>query len=169
VHLTIAALTHLDTSFILRIIGDGPARPRLEQLVDRLGLRDRVIFLGRLSDEDVQRWFRTARVYVSMSAHEAFGITLYEALAAGARVVASDIPAFQEVAAAAGASIDLTGLRTEPAQLAHLIRTSTALPRAAQVLSAVVGWETVIDRTIALYQTMLHDEHMVLYHSQQRR
>src|SRR5438105_10543857 len=78
VHLTIEALAHLPATFVLRVIGDGPARQTLEDLATRVGLGERVAFLGRVGDEVLRRWFRTARVYVSMSGHEACGVTLFE-------------------------------------------------------------------------------------------
>src|SRR5262249_21328590 len=51
VHAVLEALPYLDERFVLRVVGDGPARADLEALADRLRLRGRVAFLGRVSDE----------------------------------------------------------------------------------------------------------------------
>jgi glycosyltransferase involved in cell wall biosynthesis len=156
VHQTIGALAHLDESYVLRIVGDGPARARLEDLAGRLGLRERVLFLGRVSDGAVRRWFRTADVYVSMSEHEAFGITLLEALAAGSGVVASDIPAYREVAANAGSgTVTLTPLEATGATLAQAIR-DAARARGGAHAAHVPSWDAVADRTLELYCAVLH-------------
>ena len=45
----------------LRIVGDGDDRARLEQKAAALGLGDRVVFLGRLDDEALEREYRGAR------------------------------------------------------------------------------------------------------------
>lgn len=79
----------------LVVIGDGPGRSGLEQLARGLGTR--ATFAGRVDAATLHRWLRSAAVVVSASRHEAFGLTLLEGLTAGARVVASDIPAHREV------------------------------------------------------------------------
>jgi glycosyltransferase involved in cell wall biosynthesis len=94
----IGALPHLPPRYRLVLIGEGPARSTLESLVRKLNIQGRVRFLGSVERSELERWYRTAAVYVSFSAHEAFGLTLLEAAAAGSAVVASSIPAHREVA-----------------------------------------------------------------------
>lgn len=98
VHLIIEAMQHLDKKYILRIAGDGPYKSHLVQQVQTLGLGERVQFLSGLKNEEIYRWYKTCSVFVTLSELEAFGITLMEAVAAKKPVVASDIPAFQEIA-----------------------------------------------------------------------
>jgi glycosyltransferase involved in cell wall biosynthesis len=66
----------------LRIVGDGPERPRLERHA-----HGDVEFLGRLSDEDVRRLYRRAGVTL-LPGEEDFGIVPLEAQACGRPVVA---------------------------------------------------------------------------------
>jgi glycosyltransferase involved in cell wall biosynthesis len=156
---TIQALAHLESTYILRIIGDGPDRTRLEQLTKRLGLQDRVAFLGEVRDEDVRRWFRTARVYVSMSTHEAFGITLYEALAAGTNVVASDIPAYCDVADSAPERVTLVKPRVPSIMLARLIQAMAEQSTLEVTTPVLPSWLTVAERTLVLYQSLMDPAH----------
>ena len=59
-------------------------------------LRGRFSFLGRISEDEKADFLHSIGVYVAPNTGgESFGIILAEALAAGAAVVASDIPAFQ--------------------------------------------------------------------------
>ena len=70
--------------------GDPPALPR--------SLRDRVVFLGLVSDEDKARFYRSVDVFVAPNTGgESFGIVLLEALGAGTPIVASDLDAFRQV------------------------------------------------------------------------
>jgi glycosyltransferase involved in cell wall biosynthesis len=69
------------------IVGDGPERPRLERLAARLGVDDRVRFLGRR--DDVADLLTACDVYVQPSRHEGLGVAALEAMAAGRPVVAS--------------------------------------------------------------------------------
>jgi glycosyltransferase involved in cell wall biosynthesis len=93
----------------LVVVGDGPDRTRLERHAQVAGPGWPVHFAGRIPDAVLDQLFVTARVVVSASDHEAFGLTLAEGLVSGARVVASAIPAHTELArrAGLGAAVDL--------------------------------------------------------------
>lgn len=96
VDLVVRAMSALGNEAELVVLGDGADRPRLERLAREGAVHCR--FVGRVPAPDVARWLTTASVVVSASEREAFGLTLLEALTAGARVVASAIPAHREVA-----------------------------------------------------------------------
>jgi phosphatidylinositol alpha-mannosyltransferase len=62
------------------------------------GLRDRVRFLGLVSDADKVRAFASADIYVAPNTGgESFGIVLLESMSAGTPVVASNLEAFASV------------------------------------------------------------------------
>ncbi len=118
----ITALPHLPPRYRLVLVGEGPARSVLESLVTKLDVQSRVRFLGKVERSELDRWYRTAAVYVSFSAHEAFGLTLLEAAAAGTAVIASSIPAHREVAGyAPEAQIRLVDPAVNPTELAQAI------------------------------------------------
>jgi phosphatidyl-myo-inositol alpha-mannosyltransferase len=61
-------------------------------------VRERVEFLGMISDEDKARLLRSVDLYVAPNTGgESFGIILVEAMSAGAPVLASDLDAFAQV------------------------------------------------------------------------
>jgi phosphatidylinositol alpha-mannosyltransferase len=61
-------------------------------------LRNRVEFLGKISEEDKADFLASVSLYIAPNTGgESFGIILAEAMAGGAAVVASDIPAFADV------------------------------------------------------------------------
>ena len=61
-------------------------------------LRNRVEFLGKISEEDKADFLASVSLYIAPNTGgESFGIILAEAMAGGASVVASDIPAFADV------------------------------------------------------------------------
>lgn len=81
----------------LYVVGDGPEREEAQSLVSG-PLRADVVFLGRVSDDELPRFFRSCDVFVSPAlSGESFGIVLIEAMAAGRAVVASDIPGYRSV------------------------------------------------------------------------
>jgi phosphatidylinositol alpha-1,6-mannosyltransferase len=69
--------------------GGGPDRPRLEAKATSLGLGDRVIFAGRIAEEEKVAHYHLADAYVMPSRGEGFGIVILEALACGVPALAS--------------------------------------------------------------------------------
>jgi glycosyltransferase involved in cell wall biosynthesis len=79
----------------LNLIGDGPRRSELQNLVERLGLGDAVSFQG--IRRDVPEIMASADAVVLATHTEGFPNVLIEAMAVGVPVVASDIPPCREV------------------------------------------------------------------------
>ena len=69
------------------LAGDGPARKHLEELTYRLGVRDRVEFLGEIPRAEVLEWLGRADVFVHPSLHDSGGWATIEAMAAGVPVI----------------------------------------------------------------------------------
>ncbi|MFF9776203.1 glycosyltransferase family 4 protein [Streptomyces sp. NPDC013978] len=74
----------------LRIYGRGPQKENLRELIDRLGLHDRVFLMGAVSPIETE-WAKGAVAAVS-SDMESFGMTIVEAMHCGVPVVATDCP-----------------------------------------------------------------------------
>jgi phosphatidylinositol alpha-mannosyltransferase len=82
----------------IKIVIAGPGDP--ESFLEKLEphLRNRFTFLGRISEEEKANFMASVALYVAPNTGgESFGIILAEALAAGACVLASDIPAFDSL------------------------------------------------------------------------
>lgn len=79
----------------LQIIGEGPLRTTLNQLIMTLGLQSNVELLGFRSN--VGAHLRACDLYVHPSIHEPFGIAILEAMAAGKCVVASAVEGVPEI------------------------------------------------------------------------
>ncbi|MGW3241132.1 glycosyltransferase family 4 protein [Streptomyces sp. NPDC001070] len=80
----------------LLVAGRGDEAEAVEDLPREM--RDRVEFLGMVSDEDKARLLRSVDLYVAPNTGgESFGIILVEAMSAGAPVLASDLDAFRQV------------------------------------------------------------------------
>ena len=78
------------------IAGPGDSEEVLEKVDPQL--RPRVEFLGQISEEDTADFLASVSLYIAPNTGgESFGIILAEAMAGGAAVVASNIPAFADV------------------------------------------------------------------------
>ncbi|MBC5636752.1 glycosyltransferase family 4 protein [Ornithinibacillus sp. BX22] len=67
----------------LLIVGDGPYRSELENIASKLGITDKVIFVGMIPPEKVASYYQLGDVFVSASNSETQGLTYIEALANG--------------------------------------------------------------------------------------
>jgi colanic acid/amylovoran biosynthesis glycosyltransferase len=85
-----------------RIVGDGPLRGRLQQLIDELGLAERVELAGWRSQEEVRRMYADAHLFVLASVtaadgdEEGQGLVLQEAQAMGLPVICTRHNGFPE-------------------------------------------------------------------------
>ena len=81
----------------LQIIGNGPLRPRLEQLARELGVERQVCFRGEVDHAELPDVYRAADVLVVSSRHEAQGMVALEAAACGIPVAGTRVGILPEV------------------------------------------------------------------------
>lgn len=86
----IEAMLMLPQRFKLTIAGEGSLRPQLEQLVNRLGLEQRVNFVGWVESETKFELMQNSHIFVLAAKAESFGMGLIEAMACGLPVIALD-------------------------------------------------------------------------------
>ena len=80
------------------IIGNGPQKKELEEIVDKLDLKDKVIFLSAMPHHEIPKYYTAIDVGVFPSiGDEAFGTTIAEAMACGNPVVGSYVGGIPEI------------------------------------------------------------------------
>lgn len=145
----------------LWIAGDGPYEGELRALAGRIGVSERVHFLGRVEQGKLAALYRSCATLVATSfVNETFGMALCEAMACGAPVVASDFGGFREVVLDGE-----TGLLARPQDPEDLARKINVL-LADRVLAARMGeagrkrvdglfsWRAVGDRLEEVYKCL---------------
>jgi len=73
----------------------------LFEAIEGSPVRDRIVLTDYLHDDDLQALYSSCRAFVYPSIHEGFGLPPLEAMACGAAVIASRIPALEETTGAA--------------------------------------------------------------------
>ena len=81
----------------LVVVGDGTARPKLEDQIAKAGLSDQAHFLGRIVGDKLPQLYRTGTVFAITSKTETQSIVLMEAMASGLPCVAVDAGAIHEL------------------------------------------------------------------------
>lgn len=103
------ALVHEIEEVSLTIVGDGPERSKLSELVCRYGLSDRVAFTGELSRKAAYKELARFDVFIVSSESEGFCNAMVEAAAAGKPIIATRIEPLVEVMGEKGARFFAVG------------------------------------------------------------
>lgn len=149
-----------DSDWRLLIVGDGDKRVSYETLARALGLVDRVVFAGAVSDADLPSVYRASDVHIlpSVSKSEAFGLVTLEAAASGLPSIVSDLPGVRTLVeqgvtgrvVAPGLEEDLT-----QAMLGYLQAPELAKQMGAKARERVLGHytrATLADRLAEVYK-----------------
>jgi glycosyltransferase involved in cell wall biosynthesis len=151
----------LGPEFRLVVVGDGPERYRLVAYAGDLRISSRVHFVGAVSDAVLYRWLRTARVVVTLAGERGSGSQVTEACAAGASVVASDLPIHRRAAERSGGGhVIFVPPRGSPFDVADAIDEAARVsvhPSSQALAPAGPSWDTVIDSTWLLYEQLIGD------------
>jgi glycosyltransferase involved in cell wall biosynthesis len=155
VDLVVQAMREVAGHATLVVCGTGPEAARLHELAAAEGVAGSVRLLGGVSDDDLRRWQRTATVVVSLSTRESFGLSLAEGIAAGAAIVASDIPAHREMAAAMRATPTMVPEAAGAQDVAGALLAALAQGRPGRPSGTLRAWSDVASDTIAVYEAAL--------------
>ena len=140
------------------LVGDGPERRMLEEMVSRHGLEDRFTFLGFQPHDAIPRLMGAADLLVLPSIYEELGSVLLEGMHAGLPIVASDTGG---IAHAVGDAAVLVPPR-DPASLAGALDAVLAdaaqrreLADAARRRSRRFHWDALAEQVLAVYVSAL--------------
>jgi mannosyltransferase len=113
----------------------------LKKRIEAAGLQSRIVITGELPIEQVQRWYQRLTIYAFTSRNEGFGLTLIEAMAVGAALVASRAGAAELVV-----EDGVTGVLTPPGDADALVAALEPLMRdpAACTAMGAHGRERVV-------------------------
>ena len=75
----------------LTIAGDGPERQKLEELAEKLEIRPKVQFLGRVLNSKIPQLLKTSDIFVRPSRFEGFGASFIEAMAVGLPTIGTPV------------------------------------------------------------------------------
>lgn len=152
--LTLAALADLPDCVLL-IAGSGPLRGELEALARRLGVSDRVRFLGEVAHAALPALYAAADAMVLSSSREGWANVLLEAMACGTPVVASDVNGTAEVVRSNAAG-RLMAERSPAGLVAALADLRRALPERTETrrYAEQFGWSEVGRANKALLQAV---------------
>lgn len=152
------AMTHIDSSLNLIIVGSGPYEKNIKQRIKGLDLQNRVKLLGEQTNEKVYQLISESQALVLPSFHESQGIVLLEANAMNTPVIASNSSGMREIV-----SHGYNGLLFNPddfMDLAAKVNMLVKSPRRSQLMGIAgqyivekkYSWDKIAKETSKLYK-----------------
>ena len=136
--------------------GQGPHEQDFRDLAVRLGVADRVRFLGVLPQAELRGLYSAVDALVLASVREGWPNVLLEAMACGTPVLASDVGGISEIVAIPAAGLllptcDAAGI------VSAIARLREALParRATRAYAEQFGWQPTTEGQLALFRRVL--------------
>ncbi|QHC57213.1 glycosyltransferase family 1 protein [Rathayibacter sp. VKM Ac-2760] len=136
----------LSPSFPLLVVGEASGLgPTLSPAAEAARRDGSVRLLGRVSTEELRWLYESAALFVFLTLDEGFGMPTLEALAAGAPILASDIPVFREILGDQARLVDPLDRRAIAAAMRELVDRPEPATDPASVLERYT-WEGVVHR-----------------------
>lgn len=147
----------------LIIIGSGPERDRLEDLVAAYGLQSRVRFTGTISDEALDQHYASCSflvlpaVYDEKGDTEGLGVVLLEAMSCSKPVIASNVGGITDIVVGQKNGLlvppaDTSALAAAMMKLAKNRKLRNALGRTARkTVDEKFNWDRIVGDLIRLY------------------
>ncbi|ERF78948.1 glycosyltransferase family 4 protein [Gallibacterium anatis] len=92
------AFSMANIPYNVKLIFTGEETIELKKLITRLNLLDRVIFIGKVSNEILADLYRGAFISIFPSFYEGFGLPIVESFSCGTPIITSNITSMAEVA-----------------------------------------------------------------------
>ena len=149
------APAHPDLALVFA--GRGEGNPQLVRLAHQLGLSDRVLLVGQLSDDQIRACFAHALFFAFPSLIEGFGLPVLEAMASGCPVLTSNCSSLAEVAGESAVLVDPLDIASIAAGMQRLLTDSALRQRLSHQgrhRAAAFTWEDAAQRTIQLYKQL---------------
>ncbi|MCI4349320.1 MAG: glycosyltransferase family 4 protein [Thermoplasmata archaeon] len=139
------------------VAGEGPEYPRLLTLAAHLDLSDRVLFLGKVTDEERTTLLASASVFVLPSVVEPFGIAALEAMAAGVPAIVSKTSGVAEITTGMF-TVDFWDIDEFASRIAELLAYPVlrhTMGEEGRISATREGWEERAIQTAGVYREVL--------------
>jgi len=151
----------------LMIIGDGPKKEEISCLVNKLGINDNIIFIGKIPNKELAKYYASCDVFVLPSIiteegdTEGLGVVLLEALASGTAVIGSSVGGIPDII-----KDGKTGLLTEqknPEDISrkiiymtnHKKKRKDFIERGQKLIKKRFSWSVVADDFFKVYNEVM--------------
>jgi glycosyltransferase involved in cell wall biosynthesis len=127
----------------------------LFEAIEKSPVRKRIVLTEYLNDEELRALYSSCRAFVYPSIYEGFGLPPLEAMACGAPVITSRIPAHEETTGGAAILVEPTDVQALAAAIADLLESDDLRSRFSALgrsRAAEFTWERTARLTLEVYR-----------------
>ncbi len=139
----------------LKLVGKGNIEAELRAYARRLGIEDRVEFMGQVAKADLPRIYNSAKVFVLPSLNEGMSNTILEAMACGLPIVSTNTGGALELVSDNGFIIPLRDSKAIYDACIKLMADEAlrqSLGRRSREMAKAMGWQKIAQEYINLYK-----------------
>ena len=155
----ISAMKYVD-GFLL-IAGNGSILPLLREKAKRIGVLDRVRFLGYMEYSKLPKLYAASVVFVLPSLSEAFGIVLLEAMASGVPVIGTSVGGIPEIIDGCGILVRPGDPRALASAINSVLNNQNFARRLGKLgrrrVERIYSWNIIAKKVEALYREVLDE------------
>jgi glycosyltransferase involved in cell wall biosynthesis len=142
----------------LVFLGGADAESRLAVRAERLGLGERIRFLGRVPRAHLYALYHVSAVLLHVSLYEGFGLPVLEAMCAGLPVITSNLGAMRELGDGSARLVNPLEV-DEVAEALERVLVDDPLRRrmidSGRKRAENLSWERMVEETVAVYRMAL--------------
>lgn len=150
-----------DTRFRPQLVvagGEGWLMEETFAFVRQAGIADRVKLIGYVNDDELRALYSSCRAFIYPSLYEGFGLPPLEAMACGAPVIASRIPALVETIGDAALLVDPLDVQSLSAAITDVCENEKRRKKmvaAGPANAARFSWEKAAQSTYEIYRQVV--------------
>jgi len=138
----------------LTIVGDGSPDPELKQQPDRLGISNKVTFLGRIPHDQISEVYQQHDIFVSATAQEGMSNAMLEAMASGLPIITTRCEGLEELICDNGIVVEKANANEIAKAIIRLIKNQNTYKKmslAARKHAEKFSWKNVALKYMQYY------------------
>ncbi|MCH7758807.1 glycosyltransferase family 4 protein [Patescibacteria group bacterium] len=141
----------------LLIVGEGELKKNYQKLARDLGIDQKIIFAGRVKNQDLPQYYNLADIFVlpSTTCSEAFGLVSLEAMACAKPIIVSNLPGPRTLAENNGLIVRLKDVEDLSQKLDQLLKNETLAQQLGQTgrrrVEQKYNWSKIVEKLNKIY------------------
>ena len=145
--------------FKVLMIGSGPLKKSIEEMVIKSNLTNHITFIEKISNDDLLYYYNKSKLFVLTSIEEGVPRTILEAMACGLPVVCSDLPQLKTLIDGSGILVPKKDGISIANAIMKILNDDKFYERlsmnARQKIITKYSWEDTVTKTIQLYEELI--------------